>query len=143
LEASLGITQLKKINVFLRKRKKNFYKLKKVFENNRSFHIPDINKKSFASSYYCFSVIFKNISKSKRNELINKINLKGIGTSIYYPHPVPRLNYYKKKYRLNLENFKNSSIYSDKNICFPIGPHVDFKKMKYMVAELKKITKSL
>lgn len=143
LEASLGITQLKKINIFLKQRKKNFFKLKKIFENSTSFHIPDVYKKSFVSSYYCFSAVFKNISRSKRNELINKINLKGIGTSIYYPHPVPRLNYYKKKYKINPESYKNASIYSDKNICLPVGPHISLNKMSYMVKELKKIIKSL
>ena len=143
LEASLGITQLRKIKKILKYRKTNFNRLKNIFKKKNLFHIPDVKKKNFESAFYCFSVVFKNISFKKRNDLINKINSKGIGTSIYYPHPVPRLNYYKKKYKKKPNSYKVASTYSDKNICFPVGPHVDLKKMKYIVTELKKIINSL
>ena len=68
-------------------------------------------------------VLKNNISK-KRNEIMKKLNKKGVGTSIYYPHPVPRMNYYKNKYRYNEKKFVNASIISDKSISFPIGPHL-------------------
>ena len=41
---------------------------------------------------------------------MKQLSAFGIGTSIYYPHPVPRLNYYKKRYgyeKINLLMQKN------------------------------------
>ena len=47
------------------------------------------------SSYYALTIILD--EGVERNKIIVKLKKKGIGTSIYYPHPIPMLNYYKKK----------------------------------------------
>ena len=52
------------------------------------------------------------------------MNKEGLGTSIYYPHPVPRMNYYKNKYKYDKKNFKNATIISDNSIALPVGPHL-------------------
>ena len=41
-----------------------------------------------------------------RNELIAVLKEAGIGTSVYYPHPVPRLRYYAEKYGYDLVDHK-------------------------------------
>ena len=54
----------------------------------------------------------------------------GLGTSIYYPKPVPLLRYYKDKYGFKDSDFKISNIISQSSICLPIGPHLSIKDMK-------------
>ena len=61
----------------------------------------------------------------------------GIQLSIYYPHPVPMLNYYKKKYKYSKNNFLNSSKIAYNSISFPIAPHIKFKDIDYMVKQIK------
>ena len=63
-------------------------------------------------------------NQKKRSYLINELKKNGIGTSIYYPHPVPRLSFYKKKYKFNKKNFINSIMFSDQTICLPVGQHL-------------------
>ena len=63
----------------------------------------------------------------------------GIGSSIYYPHPLPRLNFYKKKYKLSSSQYKTASEFSDRIICLPIGPHVNKKSLDFMSIKIKKI----
>ena len=64
-----------------------------------------------------------------------------IGSSVYYPHPVPRLIYYKNKYGYKKNNFKNAEMFSDKMIVLPIGPHISLKMIDYMSNKIKEILK--
>jgi len=34
----------------------------------------------------------------RRNDIVAALNAAGVGTSIYYPQPVPRMQYYRQKY---------------------------------------------
>ena len=135
IHAGIGIHQLKKVTNFLKARERNYMYLYNFLKNIKRIKLFDVFKHNVKNSYYCFPVIFK-ISKFKRNVLIKKLNKLGIGTSIYYPHPVPRLDYYKKKYNLSKKDYKNSSTISDQSIMFPIGPHVRFRDLKYIKKHL-------
>jgi|TARA_Y100000389_G_scaffold168335_1_gene173958 perosamine synthetase len=138
IEASIGIEQLKKINLLLKKRKKNYdflyNKLKKLdtikILNTGSEH-------GIKSSYYALTIICK--SKFIRDKYILKLKSIGIGTSIYYPHPIPVLNYYKKKYKLKSSKFPNACEISYKGICLPVGPHLGFSDMSLIFNSLQKI----
>ena len=65
-------------------------------------------------------------------EIIKYLNSKKIGTSIYYPQPVPRMSFYKKKYGYNKNNFLNAELVSDRSISLPVGPHLSIKDMEYI-----------
>ena len=67
------------------------------------------------SSYYALTVILD--EGLERNKMIAKLKKKGIGTSIYYPHPIPMLNYYKKKYGYKNKEFPNACEISYKKHC--------------------------
>ncbi len=72
-----------------------------------------------------------------------KLTQKGIGTSIYYPQPVPRMTYYKEKYGYDGERYPNATIISDGIIAFTVAPHVNQKQIIYMANELKNIIKEM
>ena len=69
-------------------------------------------------------------------KIIKYLNKRNIGTSIYYPQPVPRMSYYKKKYGYNKNNFTNAAIISDRSISLPVGPHLTLKDLKYISENL-------
>ncbi len=131
LEASIGIEQLKKINIFLKKRKFNFHYLQeKLSQIGRIKILNTQSSRNLKSSYYALTIILnKGID---RNKTIIKLKKKGIGTSIYYPHPIPMLNYYKKKYGYNNKEFPNACEISYKGIALPVGPHLKIKHMDYI-----------
>ena len=64
--ASVGISQLKKLDQFIKIRRKNFFLYKKIFKNNKIFKIQTENGKTSA-----FSLIF--IFRKKYLHLKNKI----------------------------------------------------------------------
>ena len=139
LHASLGVIQINKFKSFLIKRAQNFKYLSSKLKYLKEIKIvPNLNSR-IKGSYYCFSILVsKNLAK-KRFKIINLLKIRGIGSSIYYPHPVPRLKYYKKKYKINKKNYLNAAEFSERIICLPIGPHMDKAKLDYLISILKKI----
>ena len=89
IHCSLGVSQMKKIKFFLKKRKHNFnYLLTSI--KSKKIQIIDSNNNQLKSSHYCFSIVLKENISNKRNQIIKKLNNNGIGTSIYYPHPTTK-----------------------------------------------------
>lgn len=140
ISSAIGIEQLKKLKNFIGIRKKNYnYYLKKIKYLHRNIHSIEIKIPKAEISPYCFPMIFKNINLKKRQKILILLKKYKIGSSVYYPHPVPRLDFYKKKYGYNKKKFINAEIFSDKTIVFPVAPHINFKKIDYIFASLKKI----
>ena len=68
---------------------------------------------------------------------------EGIGTSIYYPQPVPRMKYYREKYGYDKYQNKNAAIISDYSIALPVGQHLNEFDMETIGKVLTKILKNL
>ena len=143
INAALGIRQLKDLDLFLKLRKKNYQFLSDNLKNIKNLRIikHDYNKK-FKSSFYCFTILLDNKIKHKRFEIMKKMNNSGIGTSIYYPKPVPLLKYYKKLYNQKSSNYVNAKYFSDNSICLSVGPHLTLNNIKSMVKIIKNIFKN-
>ncbi len=139
LHAALGIVQLSKFKSFLKKRFYNFRYLERKIKDFKNISIiPNLDGK-VNGSCYCFSILLSKKIAPKRFEIINFLKRNKIGSSIYYPHPVPRLKFYKKKYKINNKNYIIASAFSDRIICLPIGPHVSRKNLDFISYNLKKI----
>ena len=142
IRSALGISQLKKLDGFIKKRKENYIFLKDHLKDLKNIEILDLeNDKNFKSSYYCMSILLSKNIKTKRFEIINEIKNKGIGTSIHYPRPVSDYSYYKKKYKLKSDNYKIAFKMSYQSINLPVGPHLSKKDLVYIVKTLKTILK--
>ncbi len=139
IHAGIGVEQMKKINNFLRVRRKNFTNLFNQLKEIKGINILISDKKYLKSSDYCMSIILKQKYIKKRLKIIYFLNNLGIGTSIYYPKPVPLMSYYKKKYLYKSKNFKNASIISEQSISLPVGPHLSLRHINYIAGNLKKI----
>ena len=74
---------------------------------------------------------------------MDELGKKGVGTSIYYPHPVPRLSYYRSKYGYEDDKFVNASGISDSTIAFPVGPHLSLSDMDYIVSSIKQVWREI
>jgi len=142
LHASIGIEQMKKIPFFLEKRFENHREISKLLDQLDSAIILPAPNNRLKSSHYCLCVILNKSIAKHRAKIMNKLTKKGIGSSIYYPHPVPRLSYYKKKYSFNDRKFINASRISDCSIALPVGPHLSKKDMKVIAKQLISAIKS-
>lgn len=137
LQAALGCTQLHKLPQNLSIRKTNFLILKeKLMKNKDICCVLDSKTADSINSYYCLIVILDVAVRDKRNEIVLGLTERGIGCSVYYPQPVPRMKYYNEKYKTNPNNYNNAAIISDGSIAFPVGPHLGNKEMNIIADSL-------
>ncbi len=139
IDATIGICQLKKIRKFLKIRKRNFNLFEKKFKDLKNISFLSSHSKALSNSYYCFIILLHGILRGKRLKIVKELKKKGIGTSVYYPGPIPMLAFYKKKYSSLLINFKNANEISQNSIAFPVGPHISNFEVDYIVKNFKDI----
>lgn len=138
LQAAIGVEQLKRIDGFLEQRKENFTTLAAALAE-----VPEVKvlgtdlPENAVSSYYCLSVVLSEKVRNRRVDLVRNLKERGVGTSVYYPSPVPCLTYYQDKYGINPALFPNAQAISD-GIALPVGPHLDHEDMVYIAESLKK-----
>ncbi len=137
MQAAIGIEQVKKSNEFLQKRKENYEALSRGLKE-----IPELTHfqstgGDYQSSYYCLSAMLSPALTPKRFEIVQHLKQQGIGTSVYYPRPVPHFTYYKQKYGYSEKSFPIAAWISNSSIALPVGPHLDVEDMKYIVTNFK------
>lgn len=138
MQAALGCTQMDKLSENLNRRAKNFSLLKqKLLSINGVEKILDSQHPDCINSHYCLvALLDKNIA-SKRNDILKQLKENGIGCSVYYPQPVPRMKYYREKYNYDLRDFQNAATLSDASIALPVGPHLSEEDMFSVAQGLK------
>ena len=144
IHAAIGIEQMIKLPFFLKKRRENFKLMERLFQREKKFKIiPQPYNKRKISSYYCLSLILNDELAKKRSDIMNELTSRGIGSSIYYPQPVPRMKYYKDKYGYNNSKFLNAERISDNSIALPVGPHLNSENIKTIAKSLINILNTI
>ena len=138
IEAAIGIEQLKRMDGFLAKRRENFAALEAGLSTMDELYVlASSGDDKAVGSHYCLSLVVKASLRPKRFELVKALNACGVGTSVYYPRPVPHMSYYRDKYGHDEACFPNASAISYGSIALPVGPHLDLEDMAYMVDAMK------
>lgn len=125
IQAAIGIEQLKRMNDFLDRRRENFAALAGAvdrIEEVRRF-ADDCGDRE--SSRYCLSILLDDDLIGRRPEIVAHLNERGIGTSVYYPKPVPHMQYYRETYGIGEETFPVAARISGSSIALPVGPHLE------------------
>jgi perosamine synthetase len=129
VHAAIGIEQIKKLPSFLDKRKENFLSLEPSLSGLNGFRIlPQPINETRTSSHYCMGIILESELIEKRSEIMDRLKSRGIGTSIYYPKPVPHMSYYRDKY--GAADCPNAEVISNSIIALPVGPHLGLDDMQ-------------
>lgn len=144
LHAAIGIEQVKKLPDFLAKRLENHEELSKNLSNVDGLKVlPAPVNDRFTSCHYCLSVILDPILAGRRPEIMDELTKAGVGSSVYYPQPVPRMTYYKEKYGYDDTLYPNATMLSDQSIALPVGPHLNANNMKTIADTLINIIKNI
>ena len=138
IQAAIGVEQIKKVDSFLQRRKANYEKLCAGLLEIDEIKLFESPHGDYQSSYYCLSVLLDDALTSRRSELINILKNQGVGTSVYYPRPVPHMSYYKKKYGYDNASYPEAARISYSSVAFSVGPHLQEEDMDYIVESLKK-----
>ena len=142
LHAAIGVEQLKKLRGFLEQRKFNFEDLSKRLKDCPKLRVlPQRYDDRSKSCHYCLTVLLEEGLVSKRPEIMNALTAAGVGCSVYYPQPVPRMSWYQQKYGYETNRYPNAAYISDAGIALPVGPHLSTVETKRISETLIKIMK--
>jgi dTDP-4-amino-4,6-dideoxygalactose transaminase len=132
IEAAIGIEQVKRLDSFLARRAANFGRLARGLRGCPHIDLFIEPTEKSRNSHYCLSILLKPAIAQARFDIVNALNKRGIGTSIYYPKPVPHMTYYRDKYGYDPEAFPNAARISYNSIALPVGPHLNDADVDYI-----------
>ncbi len=141
IPSALGRRQLLRLDEILARRRENFQLLKRGLAEIPGLRVIDATSPEAQQSFYCLSAVLAGELGRRRDEIVQKLNGAGIGTSIYYPQPVPRMSYYRNKYGYDSEMFEAAAEISDQSIALPVGPHVSQDDVRYIIETFNHLIK--
>ncbi|HQY58623.1 MAG: DegT/DnrJ/EryC1/StrS family aminotransferase [Nitrospira sp.] len=137
IQAALGRSQLRRMPDVLTQRASLFNQYRTLLGDLPQVRLIDTDAPESRSSHYCVSAVFEGEYAGRRNDVVTKLNASGIGTSIYYPQPVPRMTYYRNKYGFLPGAYPQATRISDQSVALPLGMHMTEKDVNRVVAMLK------
>ncbi len=143
LQAAIGVQQLKRLPGFLAARARNHERLTAGLRQIPGVSLLASSTPRLQSSYYCHTAILDDRLAPHRVAIMAALKERGIGTSIYYPRPVPLMTYYREKYGYRPEQFPVANRISSQSIALPVGPHLGLDDMDYIAAALKDIVQKV
>ncbi len=131
IQAALGISQLKKLDKFVEKRREIAKIYNEAFKNNPYFDIP-VEKEYAFHSYHLYPVRLKD--KTKKKEIFNKLRQNGIGIQVHY------IPVYLQPYYQNLGYKKGicplAEDFYEREISLPIYPKMEHRDIIYVAKKL-------
>jgi dTDP-4-amino-4,6-dideoxygalactose transaminase len=141
MQAALGRVQLRRLPEILERRRANFDALRAGLRGLDGVRVLQAQGEHVQASDYCLTIVLEGARAAQRNALIHELNAAGVGTSIYYPHPIPRLAYYRGKYGYDEARVPHAAAISDHSIALPVGPHLSTEDMAYIAGTLQGLLK--
>jgi len=135
IQCALGISQLKKINKFIKKRKEIAKIYNKHFSQNNFYKIPEVEKyNSHAYHLYPLQINFK--SNNQKKKLFKKLNKSKIKLQVHYI-PIHLQPYYKKKYGFKKGDFPVAESFYKKEVSLPIYYSLEKKNVYKVIKAIK------
>jgi perosamine synthetase len=137
IAAAIGLEQLKKVPDFQRKRVANAAALRAALADVDEVTLLADGDNRRVHGNYCLVAVLDANTGSRRAQIISGMKERGVGTSVYYPVPLPLSTYYREKYGHRPDHFPNAIRISNHSIALPIGPHLAEQDMRVIAATLK------
>nr|WP_321409491.1 DegT/DnrJ/EryC1/StrS family aminotransferase [uncultured Carboxylicivirga sp.] len=136
ISAAIGLAQLE-VAEELRLKRQSIALL--YFENLKNIDcidLPLVKVKFEDHSWHLFTITLNHRCKVNRNECIEALSSKGIGTSVHYK-PLHRMTYYQNKYQLKPCDFPVSENIWQGTLSLPIYPDMNINEVEYVCNVLK------
>lgn len=138
IQASLGLSQLKRLEENSKRRKIIWDKYKNGLKDLPLF-LPLDAEKNTRHAYHLYAVML-DLEKTKitRDELLNKLHNLNIGTGVHYIalhlHP-----YYQKAFGHKYGDFPNAEFISERTLSLPFSPRLTDNDVDDVILALKEI----
>ena len=120
-QSALGISQLKKINIFMRRRTEIASIYDTCFSENKNLSIPKTNLRN-EHAYHLYPLLIDfNKLKIKKDKMLNFFLKKGIRLQVNYT-PLYHYDFYKKNFNYKKKLFPNAENFFQQEVSIPIFP---------------------
>jgi len=136
-QCALGLSQLKKIDKFIKRRREIVVKYNKAFKNIKEITIP--TERSYVKSAWHIYPIQLNLEKLKigRKKIFEELRKEGLGVQVHYI-PLHLQPFYKKKFGYKKSNFPIAEKYYRRAITLPLFPKMNDEEVSRIVKTIKK-----
>lgn len=140
IQCALGISQLKKLDKFIQRRREIAEVYKGAFKNNDFFDLPA--EKAYAkSSWHLYPLRLKDKYKEKKKEIFTKLREKSLGVQVHYI-PVYWQPYYQELgYGKGI--CPNAEDFYQREISIPLFPSMSDEDIEYVVNTILKVSKEV
>lgn len=138
VNAAIGLAQLEKAESFRLKRQHCAKFYLNALKNIKSIDLPVCKGFMEDHSWHLFPIVIRPESPVSRNEFIEIMSKKGIGTSVHYK-PLHQMSYYKEYYHLDCEKFPNTEKIWNGTVSLPIFPDLSDIELNYVCFSIHQI----
>lgn len=140
IHCALGISQLKKLELFVKKRKLIAKKYDFAFKNIKNLKIPKIlHNVSHAYHLYPVRINFKKFDINK-NLFFKELKKRKINLQVHYI-PIHLQPYYKKKFKFRKGDFPVAENFYEEQVSLPIYYSLKNKEVNYIIKQIKNLLK--
>jgi len=136
-QCALGISQLKKINKFIKKRREIVKKYNEAFRDIKEIIIP--TERDYVKSAWHIYPIQLRLEKLKvdRKKIFEELRKKGLGVQVHYL-PIHLQPFYRKKFGYKKGDFPIAESYYERAITLPLFPRMTSKEVNRAIKTIKK-----
>lgn len=137
-QCALGLSQLKRLDNFIRRRRKIVKAYNQAFENEAELIIPFENDNAY-SAFHLYVVQFKSLD---RLTVFNSLRDKGIGVHVHYI-PVHLQPYYRNRFGRKLGDFPVAETYYRRVVTLPLYPTMSAQDVSCVIGAVQQTLKEL
>ena len=136
IQAAIGINQLVRLD-------KNWIKRKKIWEfyydnlKKTNLMLPPRDDKNNKFAYHLFPILLNKKISISRDDLLIKLNNKGIGCGVHY-ESIPDHPFYQKEYGWKPENTPIAKLFGRSVLSLPITPVITNDDLDYIIKIITK-----
>ncbi len=139
MQASLGLAQLEKLDLFIALRKRNFDLLKAGLQKHTAkLILPEASPNS-NPSWFGFLITVKPESGINRNDLVQKLNNKKIATRLLFAGDLRKQPYFKDVRYRTVGELKNTELILNNTFWIGVTPMITEEMIEYVLKSFDEI----